>query len=74
MLLWCYFAIKGIGTTLQGEVIGAGIIAMFLKTSKQFTRPINEIAQLYSQILTALTGAERVFEILDEKPKTLQVK
>lgn len=61
------FAIKGIGTTLQGEVIGAGIIAMFLKTSKQFTRPINEIAQLYSQILTALTGAERVFEILDEK-------
>lgn len=37
------------------------------KTSKQFTRPINEIAQLYSQILTALTGAERVFEILDEK-------
>lgn len=61
------FAIKGIGTTLKGEVIGAGIIAMFLKTSKQFTRPINEIAQLYSQILTALTGAERVFEILDEE-------
>ena len=66
-LFGALFAVKGIGKTLYGEVIDISIIALFLTTSKQFTRPINEIAQLYSQILTAMSGAERVFEILDEK-------
>ncbi len=66
-LFGALFAIKGIGRTLLGDVIDVSIIALFLTTSKQFTRPINEIAQLYSQILTALSGAERVFEVLDEK-------
>ena len=42
-----------------------GTIALFLTCSKQFTRPINEIANLYGQILTATACAERVFEILD---------
>lgn len=60
------FAVKGIGKTLWGEPLDVSIIVLFLTTSKQFTRPINEIAQLYSQILTALSGAERVFEVLDE--------
>lgn len=65
-LFGALFAIKGIGKTLLGDPIDISIIALFLTTSKQFTRPINEIAQLYSQILTALSGAERVFEVLDE--------
>lgn len=60
------FAVKGIGKTLFGAPLDVSIIVLFLTTSKQFTRPINEIAQLYSQILTALSGAERVFEVLDE--------
>ncbi|MCM1514117.1 MAG: ABC transporter ATP-binding protein/permease [Anaeroplasma bactoclasticum] len=60
------FAVKGIGKTLLGAPLDVSIIVLFLTTSKQFTRPINEIAQLYSQILTALSGAERVFEVLDE--------
>lgn len=60
------FAVKGIGRTLFGAPLDVSIIVLFLTTSKQFTRPINEIAQLYSQILTALSGAERVFEVLDE--------
>lgn len=66
-LFGALFAIKGIGRTLLGNPIDISIIALFLTTSKQFTRPINEIAQLYSQILTALSGAERVFEVLDEE-------
>ncbi len=46
-------------------VISIGTISLFLTCSKQFTRPINEIANLYGQILTATACAERVFEILD---------
>jgi ATP-binding cassette subfamily B protein len=36
-----------------------------LQYSKKFTRPINEIANQYATILTALAGAERIFEIMD---------
>lgn len=47
------------------NVLTIGAIQAVLGYSKQFTRPINEIANQYSSILTAMAGAERVFEILD---------
>ena len=47
-------------------IIKVGVIQMFLQYSKQFTRPINEIANQYTQIQTAIAGAERVFAIMDE--------
>lgn len=53
-----YFAIHGI--------ISIGVISAFIVYAKQFGRPINEIAQLYGQIQTAVAGAERVFSIMDE--------
>ena len=52
-----YFALKG--------YITVGVISAFIIYSKQFSRPINELAQLYGQIQTAVAGAERVFDILD---------
>ena len=48
-----------------GLAMDVGTIALFLTCSRQFSRPINEIAQLYGQILTATAGAERVFEVLE---------
>ncbi len=45
--------------------ISIGSIQAMLQYSKKFTRPINQIANQYSSILTALAGAERIFEILD---------
>lgn len=50
-----------------GMVLTVGTIILFLNSSRQFTRPINEIANLYGQILTATACAERVFEILDSE-------
>ena len=52
-----YFAIKG--------YITVGVISAFIVYSKQFSRPINELSQLYGQIQTAIAGAERVFDVLD---------
>ncbi len=54
-----WFAIEGI--------ISIGIIQAFITYSKQFTRPINEIANQYAQLQSALAGAERVFEIMDSE-------
>ena len=56
-----WFALKG--------WISLGVISAFIIYSKQFSRPINEIAQLYGQIQTALAGAERIFAVLDEAPE-----
>lgn len=45
--------------------IGVGDIQKLLGYSKKFTRPINELANQYTSILTALAGAERIFDIMD---------
>ena len=53
-----YFAYTGL--------ITIGTVSAFIIYAKQFSRPINEIAQLYGTIQTAVAGAERVFALLDE--------
>ncbi len=53
-----YFADTGLNSD--------GGISAFIVYAKQFSRPINEIAQIYGQIQTAIAGAERVFAVLDE--------
>ena len=46
-----------------------GNIASFVNYARQFSRPLNSIASLYSSIQSAIAGAERVFEIIDEVPE-----
>lgn len=53
-----YFAIN--------NIISIGVISAFIVYAKQFGRPIDELAQIYGQIQTAVAGAERVFEVMDE--------
>lgn len=47
-------------------MISVGVISAFIVYARQFSRPINEIAQVYGQLQTAIAGAERVFVVLDE--------
>ncbi|MEK4348574.1 ABC transporter ATP-binding protein [Paenibacillus sp. FSL P4-0184] len=42
-----------------------GIIVSFLTYSKQFGRPISDLANQYNLIQSAIAGAERVFEVLE---------
>ena len=46
-----------------------GEIAAFVNYARQFTFPINMIANLYNTIQSAIAGAERVFQIIDEPPE-----
>jgi len=46
-----------------------GGLTVFTNYSKQFTRPVNELLQQMNTIFSALAGAERVFEIMDEIPE-----
>jgi len=54
-------AVRGMATV--------GEIAAFINYAGRLGRPLNQIAQLFSTIQSALAGAERVFEIMDEPPE-----
>lgn len=47
------------------ELTSVGIIVAFMNYSKQFQRPINELANQFNMIQSGIAGAERVFEIID---------
>jgi len=55
-----WLALQGLATV--------GVIATFISYAGRFTRPLNQIAQLFNSVQSALAGAERVFEIMDEPP------
>lgn len=46
--------------------ISIGVILVFTEYSRQFTRPLNDLANQFNTLLSAVAGAERVFEILNE--------
>lgn len=62
-----YVLVAGFGgfLMLRGGNITIGSIQAMLQYSKKLSRPINMIANQCSSILTALAGAERIFDILD---------
>ena len=57
--------IAGVVFAINGR-FSVTTVFLFIQFSKQFTRPLSEIANQYTLILNAVTGAERVFEIMDE--------
>ena len=54
--------------SIQGWIT-VGTIQAFILYSKQFSRPINEIANQYANIQTAIAGAERIFEVMEAEPE-----
>lgn len=54
-----FLAVKG--------MITVGMIASFLTYSRQFSRPLNDVASIFNTLQSAVAGAERVFDIMDEE-------
>ncbi|SET56557.1 ABC transporter ATP-binding protein [Paenibacillus sp. NFR01] len=50
---------------IHGHVT-VGVIIAFTEYTRQFTRPLNDLANQWNTLLSAIAGAERVFEVLDE--------
>ena len=66
----CYGITACIGALLvvyRGFDIGG--LAVSLNYTRSFNRPINEISMQMNTVFSALAGAERVFEVLDEEPE-----
>ena len=47
-----------------------GGLAVFLQYSRQFGRPITDLASLYNNLQAAMAGAERIFTLMDQEPES----
>ena len=64
--------IAGLGGVLAVEgIVTVGVVATFITYSQRFTEPMRSLANMYNSIQSALAGAERVFEIIDQQPEII---
>jgi ATP-binding cassette subfamily B multidrug efflux pump len=56
-----WMALRGLATV--------GTIATFITYSRRFAGPLRQLGNLYNQVQSAIAGAERVFQVLDEQPE-----
>ena len=57
------------GGGLPFASLDIGGLTVFVNFSRQFSRPINELSQQLTNIMSALAGAERVFDVMDREPE-----
>lgn len=62
-------AAVGAVLAINGYIDGLGTIASFLQYTRSFSMPITQISQQLNSILSALSGAERIFELIDSVPE-----
>ena len=54
---------------IRTGAFGLGDLAAFLQYSRQVSQPINQISQQVNTILSAVAGAERIFEVMETEPE-----
>lgn len=65
-----YALVAMVGGVLSiSGILDIGGMLVFLQYSRQFGRPINEISNQFNTLLSALAGAERMFELMDVTPE-----
>ena len=60
-------AFGGLLSVIQGFDLGG--LVVYLNYSKQVGQPLNQISQQMTTLLSALAGAERIFEVMDTQPE-----
>lgn len=55
--------------SISGMAMGISIVVPFLNMTKQFCGNINQVSNQVNAIVMALAGAERIFELIDQKPE-----
>ena len=61
-------AFGGLLSILQGFDLGG--LVTYLKLCKQVGQPLEEVSQQMTALLSALAGAERIFDVMDTRPET----
>jgi ABC-type multidrug transport system, ATPase and permease components len=68
-LVYACVGIVGAVAAVRGR-ISVGQLSSFLSYANQYTKPFNEITGVITELQTAIAGAARVFEVLDEKEQS----
>ena len=55
--------------SISGMAMGISIVVPFLNMTKQFCGNINQVSNQINAVVMALAGAERIFELIDQKPE-----
>ena len=66
-LVYVAIAVLGGFLAIKTTTLSVGAIASFLLLTRGFTMNINQLSQQYNSIALALAGANRIFELIDEK-------
>lgn len=55
--------------SLSGQAMTIAVVVPFLNMTRMFTNNIDQISQHFNSIIMALAGADRIFDLMDEKPE-----
>lgn len=70
-----YTIVAAVGGILAiNGLASVGTIGSFVTYSRRLGMPLNQIAQIFNMIQSAIAGAERVFQVMDEKPELLDLE
>lgn len=70
-----YTIVAAVGGILAvNDLASIGTIGAFVTYSRRLGMPLNQIAQIYNMIQSAIAGAERVFDVMDEKPELIDIE
>ena len=70
-IIYAIIAIAGSTLIIAGKIsMGVGALVSFLLYIRQFFNPITQVSQQMNAILSGLAGAERIFDMLDEKSES----
>ncbi len=67
---YAVLAAVGGAFVIHDETLSLGTVLSFLQYSRSFTQPLTNLSQQFNNILSALAGAERIFDVIDQKPET----
>ncbi len=60
------------GQSLGGALVSLGLMVTFLGYVQRFNQPIQQVSVLWTNIQSAVAGAERIFGLLDEEPDIVE--
>lgn len=72
-VIYAIIAMLG-GLLSVNGMLSVGALIVFLNLTKQFGRPINEASNQFNAVVTALAGAERIHEIMEQEPEIDELK
>jgi ATP-binding cassette subfamily B protein len=66
-----YFLLAG--QTLGGVAVTLGLIVTYISYVQRFNQPIAQISVLWTNLQSAIAGAERIFQLVDEQPDIVEL-